>query len=75
MEEDKIIEILDGLGIPSEKIDEFLVAIKQMNENPDEEDLQIGDYTITHLKEQLVNETDWRKKASIAAKIISLGLE
>lgn len=75
MEEDKIVEILEGLEIPSNKIDEFMAAFKQIQENPDEKDIQVGPYTITHLKEELNNETDWRKKASIAAKIISLGLE
>ncbi len=30
---------------------------------------------IEELKERIKNEKDWRKKASLSAKIISLGLE
>ncbi len=76
MEENKIRETLEGLDIPSDKIDEFMITLKQVNENPDEKYIQNGAYDIVvHLKEQLQNETDWRKRASIAAKIISLNLE
>lgn len=88
MEEDKIRQLFEEIDpdgkIPSEKIDELIGAMKEqelhqlkdgdrrtyIDENGEEKTI------VFHtLKEQLENETDWRKKASIAAKIISLGLE
>lgn len=77
MEEQKIIEILEGLKIPSEKIDEVVAAFKERELNPLKDGDKVGDAIISigGLKEQLEQETDWRKRASLSAKIISLGLE
>lgn len=77
MEDNKIIELLEGLDIPQEKIDEIMVGVRSLEENPPKNGDKVGDAEISigNLKEQLETETDWRKRASIAAKIISLGLE
>ena len=88
MNEDKIrqlIEEIDPEGkILSDRVNDFISAIKEQEKNP----LKDGDTRIiidengkeqtiifATLKEQLEKETDWRKKASIAAKIISLRLD
>lgn len=88
MEEDKIrqfIEELDPEGkLPTANVESFIQAVKELEANP----LKDGDtrtyidengneqtIVFSHLKEQMEKETDWRKKASIAAKIISLKLE
>lgn len=88
MEEDKIRQLLEDIDpegkIPSANIEAFVQAVKELESNP----LKDGDtrtfidengkeqtIVFSHLKEQINQETDWRKKASIAAKIISLKLD
>ncbi|MEK6884913.1 MAG: hypothetical protein AABY22_35105 [Nanoarchaeota archaeon] len=71
MNEEKIIEILEGLQIPSGKIDEFMSVFK----NDIKQSTPVAIKSVEDLKSELLNETDWRKKASIAARIISLNLE
>lgn len=79
MNEDKIRQLFEEIDpegkIPSEKIDELIGAIKEQELHPLKDGDKIGDVVFHTLKEQMETETDWRKKASIAAKIISLGLE
>jgi hypothetical protein len=75
MEENKIIELLEGLNIRQEKIDEIMVGVRNIEENPPKQGDKIGDAELQILKEQISNETDWKKRASLAAKLISLGLE
>ena len=75
MNEEKLIETLEGLDIPSDKIDEIMVFIKDQKEHSLEEGDKIGDTQIRILEEELKNETDWRKRSSLAAKIISYNLE
>lgn len=77
MNEDKTREILEGLDIPSNKIDELIAVMKDQEEHPLKDGDRVGDafISIGSLEEQLANETDWRKRASIAAKIISRNLE
>lgn len=74
MEELEMKSFLEGLGIEGEKIDETILFFKQ-NMLPEKRDF-IGPHTdelIAWLKTKIDETTDWRKKASLAAKIISLG--
>ena len=74
----QLIEQIDPQGkIEKSKIEELIVAIKDMEENPPKDGDKIGDAVISigSLKERMEAEPDWRKKAAIAAKIISLGLD
>ena len=74
----QLIEQIDPQGkIEQSKIEELIVAIKDMEENPPKDGDKIGDAVISigSLKERMEAEPDWRKKAAIAAKIISLGLD
>ena len=72
----RIVEEIDPEGkIPADKIEDFVAAIKEMNEHPLKDGDKVGDLTFSTLQEQMNNEPDWRKRASIAARLISLGLE
>ncbi len=72
----RIVEEIDPEGkISADRIEDFVAAIKEMQANPPKDGDKIGDMTVSVLQEQINNEPDWRKKASLAAKIISLGLE
>lgn len=60
--------------ISQDKMEELIIAIKDIENSK----RQGSDKVLkiqNNLKEQMEAETDWRKKASIAAKIISLELE
>ena len=71
--EDKIIEILEGLDIPSEKIDEIVASIKDKESTSSNLIKPVA--TEEDLKGQLALETDWRRRAIMAAKIINYNLE
>lgn len=76
----RVLEQLDPEGkISSEKIEEVVIAIKELEENPpkDGEVRNRMHFSVLEgeLKQQIEQETDWRKKASLAAKLISLNLE
>lgn len=75
MEEElrKIFEKIDPEGkISQEHIEEFVSATKNIKENIFEKDIKNYE---NELKKQIEEEIDWRKKASLSAKIISLGLD
>lgn len=74
MNEEQIRESLEGLDIPSGKIDELIVVMKDLEEHPLRDGDKVGDDTVGIL-EAIQNESDWRKRASMAAKLISIGLE
>jgi hypothetical protein len=81
MNEEKIRQLFEEIDpegkIPQSKIDELVASMN------DSSKLRDGDtkggaifHTIEQgLRSQLEEENDWRRKASIAAKIISLNLE
>jgi len=77
MEEDNIrclFEEVDPEGkIPQSKIEEFIASVKNLGQ-PTSENKVTGN-EIAMIKGQLETETDWRKRASLAAKLISLNLE
>ena len=75
----QLIEQIDPEGkLPPENIEALITAIKENEKNPPKDgDVRNGlhFHTLGDLKVQMETEKDWRKRASLAAKIISLGLE
>ena len=81
MNEDNLrraIEEVDPEGkIPQVTLEEIIVTLKNLDSDEkkiDETGVPTG-MLLDYLKEQLKLDLDWRKRAQIAAKIISLGLE
>lgn len=74
MNEEKIREIIeqvDPKGELTQSIQEELIAaLKEVKQST-----PVTIKTAEDLKSELANESDWRKKASLAARLISLGLE
>lgn len=71
---DKIVAAMEELGMDSNQIHAMLEKIKNINmpiaaETPDKE------FAISQLKNELITEKDWRRRASIAARIASMGFE
>lgn len=65
--------------ISEDQINSFVSAVRDMKQNPPKDGDKIGDATVSILEElktklNEVPEKDWRQRASIAARIISLGL-
>ena len=79
MEEDKIRELFENIDpegkISSDRVEDFIARVKEMEINPPKDGDKIGDATVSILKKELEAEPDWRRRASIAAKIISNNLE
>ena len=66
---------LEELDIPSEKAEEIIIAAGEMNKAaPADNGAKIED-KVEIIRQELRQEMDWRKRASLAAKIISLRLE
>lgn len=66
--------VSDGKGVPSEVMDEILNMLgdaEQMSINAP----SLKEETELTLKMKLMGETDWRKRASLSAMIISKSLE
>jgi hypothetical protein len=78
--ENKITEILEGQGLTQEQIAEILYEISQTDMGPMDPTLprpQTMDKIErieTELRSRMNEETDWKKKAAMAAKLISLGI-
>lgn len=79
MEEDKIrqeIEKADPKGeLRQSTIEEIIETIKRERPAPNNEDEKTRRIKEEALLEEMENEKDWRIRAKIAAKIISLNLE
>ncbi len=74
MDEIKTKAYLEDLGIDSEKIDETMLFLKEnMEPTPPENTGPHSANLVAWLKTRIDETTDWRKKASLAARIISLG--
>ncbi len=73
----KMVDMLEDMNIPGEKIDEFVSSLPKTIEEEEKtkRDLEKIGIHIATLKDSLSNEKDWRKRASIAARIISLGFD
>jgi len=83
MDEDKIRELIEEIDpkgeISDDRIASFVDAVKELEKNPPK-DGEVRDgmhFSVleSELKQKLLEEKDWRVRASIAAKIISLNLE
>ena len=65
---------LEDLGIDGEKIDETMLFLKENMEPTPPENIGLHtDNLVAWLKTRIDETTNWRKKASLAARIISLG--
>lgn len=72
----KMVDMLEDMNVPGEKIDELVSGLPKMIEGEKtNRDLEKIGIHIATLKDSLSNEKDWRKRASIAARIISLGFD
>ncbi len=80
MKEDKVREMLDQIGLKDGmklsdgQLDEIAIAlVSEINKEKDPEiDASVDKEVI--LKSRLAGEKDWKKRAAIAAQIISLNL-
>jgi len=74
--QDNLRAAMEEMGIEPAKIDEILASVSdeeaaaKANLNPDDYKAMIETLRLASYRE-----TDWRKKAAIAARIISLGLD
>lgn len=78
MAETNISKILEDCGISSDKINDVMSSLDQMKKkNPSSPavDLENFEGQVTALKMAMQNETDWRRRASLAAKILSFELD
>jgi len=78
MQENQIRQILEQADPKGEMsastAEEIIAALKGIQGSP-ESNKKTPVLTEEMLREEMRNETDWRKRASIAARIISLNLE
>lgn len=72
MSNDNLEVLLDGLGLSEEQVDSIMQAIGQQGKKNMAVSMQDE---LALLKAQLLSEPDWRKRAALAARIISVGLE
>jgi hypothetical protein len=73
MDELSVKSYLEGLGIDGEKIDETIIFLKE-NMSLEKKEF-VGpdtDNLVAWLKTRIDETDDWRKKASLAARIINL---
>lgn len=73
-----ISKIMEDAGIEPEKIDEVVSFIKNMKEEKPSDNQFNLDHIhgqTTALKMAMDKEPDWRKRASLAARILSLELD
>lgn len=77
MDEIKLTQMLESFDLDSAKIEEIVLAFKDIEKNPQpyiDEANKKGLYFDT-IKKQMSVEDDWRKKAALAARLISIDLE
>jgi hypothetical protein len=78
MTEDEIRQILEEIDPDShlspEIVEEFLASVREREEKEYIDGDRRGDAIFHTLADQYQKETDWRKKAALAARIISAGL-
>ena len=71
----QIIEEVDPGGkIPQSTMDELVVALREPQVNKTPEVGPTGGDLLLILQEKLKGETDWKKRAAIVARIISVNL-
>ena len=68
-QQNRIIEKMEELGYPSHEIDEVVATLDRIvKEASPHEGV---DASVVEIKRQILNEKDWRKRASLAAFLIS----
>ena len=77
IDEGEFRKLMEEMGVPTAKIDEAIASFPKTQE---EEDAQIKEMErkgiyVQYLEECIREEEDWKKKAVLAAKLISLGLD
>lgn len=73
-----IIKILEDAGLDKEKIDEVVTSISSMKGvQPADTRYDMDNYNgqVTAIKLAMDKETDWRKRAELASRLISLELD
>jgi len=74
-----IEDILEGQGLSQEQVAETMAEISQIDWgaiDPTAPTVKNNDLDLVRkLKNEMDGETDWRKKAKLAAEIISISLE
>lgn len=76
MDKDQLTTILEESGMESDQIQQVLTQIDSNRLDPSDLTPGVNSHNSqTDLKLQLLNEPDWRKRASISARIISKSLE
>ncbi len=73
MDEDKIRLILEDSGITGSEADEAILRL--IEENVEANGGQSVDKSRLSLQERIDATDDWREKARLSARIVSLGLE
>lgn len=73
---DELKILMEENGIEEEKINEFFSAVEKNYKDVEEKKEIIDRISLEWgLKRQMDSEKDWKRKAAIAAQIISLNLE
>lgn len=79
MDENKIREMFEEIDpegkIPEGKIDELISTLKEQEEHIVNDENKTESNIFKTLREQIGAEPDWRKRAAMAARLISSGLE
>jgi hypothetical protein len=73
-----IIKILEDSGVDKDKIDQVVASISAMKSSQPADtryDMENYNGQVTAVKLAMDKETDWRKKAELAARLISLELD
>jgi hypothetical protein len=79
MDEDRVRQLFEEIDpqgqIPESRIDELIAVMKDQELHPLKDGDKIGDAVFNTLNDKMENEPDWRKKAALAARIISASLD
>lgn len=77
IQEGDLRKMLEEMDVPQNKIDEVISNLPKTEEEDEQRKkwLREQGLYVQHLQDQMRDETDWRKKAAIAAKLISMSLE
>ena len=71
----QIVEKIDPKGELSQSVqEELIIALSEVKTDSVNKKVPVASIEYA-IKEEMKNETDWRKRASLAAKIISINLD
>lgn len=72
-QQDYIVSVLEDMNVPESSVREILIMIEGMQEAPHEVEAS-SSYSTEDIKARILQESDWRKRASLSALLISRGL-